>query len=95
MRRRVLFVCMGNICRSPTAEAVFRELVRREAAEHAIEADSAGTHAYHVGSAPDARTIAAARRFLDQVEDVFEAGRAAVIGIRHFAPLQCRRELEE
>ena len=62
MRRRVLFVCMGNICRSPTAEAVFRELVRREAAEHAIEADSAGTHAYHVGSAPDARTIAAARR---------------------------------
>ncbi len=58
----MLFVCMGNICRSPTAEAVFRELVRREAAEHAIEADSAGTHAYHVGSAPDSRTIAAARR---------------------------------
>lgn len=58
----MLFVCMGNICRSPTAEAVFRELVRREAAEHGFEADSAGTHAYHVGSAPDARTIAAARR---------------------------------
>ncbi|MGB5131891.1 MAG: low molecular weight protein-tyrosine-phosphatase [Steroidobacteraceae bacterium] len=62
MTTRVLFVCLGNICRSPTAEAVFRELARREAAEHAIEADSAGTHAYHVGSAPDARTVAAARR---------------------------------
>jgi len=62
MTRRVLFVCLGNICRSPTAEAVFRDLVRREALEHAIEADSAGTHAYHVGSAPDARTVAAARR---------------------------------
>ena len=62
MTRRVLFVCMGNICRSPTAEAVFRDLQRREAAEFAIEADSAGTHAYHVGSAPDARTVAAARR---------------------------------
>ena len=62
MTRRVLFVCLGNICRSPTAEAVFRDLLRREAADLAIEADSAGTHAYHVGSAPDARTIAAARR---------------------------------
>ena len=62
MTKRVLFVCLGNICRSPTAEAVFRDLVRREAAEQAIEADSAGTHAYHVGSAPDARTVAAARR---------------------------------
>ena len=62
MTRRVLFVCLGNICRSPTAEAVFRDLLRRERVEHAFEADSAGTHAYHVGSAPDARTVAAARR---------------------------------
>ena len=62
MTTRILFVCMGNICRSPTAEAVFRDLLQREAAHQAIEADSAGTHAYHVGSAPDARTIAAARR---------------------------------
>jgi protein-tyrosine phosphatase len=62
MTRRVLFVCLGNICRSPTAEAVFRDLVQREAAEFAIEADSAGTHAYHAGSAPDERAIAAALR---------------------------------
>jgi len=62
MTRRVLFVCMGNICRSPTAEAVFRDLLQREAAVLTIEADSAGTHAYHIGSAPDARTVAAALR---------------------------------
>ncbi len=62
MTRRVLFVCLGNICRSPTAEAVFRDLLRREASGLAIEADSAGTQAYHVGSPPDARAVAAARR---------------------------------
>jgi protein-tyrosine phosphatase len=59
---RVLFVCLGNICRSPTAEAVFRELARREAGGLAIEVDSAGTHGYHTGSAPDERAVAAARR---------------------------------
>ena len=58
---RVLFVCMGNICRSPTAEAVFRQLVAREGAG-AIAIDSAGTHDYHVGDPPDPRSQAAARR---------------------------------
>lgn len=62
MKRRVLFVCLGNICRSPTAEAVFRELARREAAGLVIEVDSAGTHGYHVGEPPDERAIAAAAR---------------------------------
>ncbi|MEX1993591.1 MAG: low molecular weight protein-tyrosine-phosphatase [Steroidobacteraceae bacterium] len=62
MTRRVLFVCLGNICRSPTAEAVFRDLVQRQAARLAIEVDSAGTHAWHAGSAPDERAITAARR---------------------------------
>lgn len=59
---RVLFVCMGNICRSPTAEGVFREHARRHAPGLDIEIDSAGTHAYHVGEPPDPRTIAAATR---------------------------------
>ncbi|MGB7738990.1 MAG: low molecular weight protein-tyrosine-phosphatase [Steroidobacteraceae bacterium] len=59
---KVLFVCMGNICRSPTAEGVFREHVRRHAPELDIEIDSAGTHDYHVGEPPDPRTIAAATR---------------------------------
>jgi len=58
---RVLFVCMGNICRSPTAEAVVREFARR-AAVLALEVDSAGTHGYHAGDAPDERSIVAARR---------------------------------
>jgi protein-tyrosine phosphatase len=59
---RILFVCMGNICRSPTAEAVFRHLVAREGVDLPIEIDSAGTHDYHVGHAPDRRAQAAARR---------------------------------
>ncbi len=60
--KRVLFVCMGNICRSPTAEALVREIARREAPGLAVEVDSAGTHGYHTGDPPDERSIAAARR---------------------------------
>lgn len=56
----VLFVCMGNICRSPTAEGVFRQLVRQEGLEDWFEIDSAGTHAYHVGNPPDDRAQKAA-----------------------------------
>lgn len=59
---KVLFVCLGNICRSPTAEGVFRKLVREAGLEDRIEIDSAGTHAYHVGEPPDARAQEAARR---------------------------------
>jgi len=53
---------MGNICRSPTAEGVFRRLVAERAPGMAIEVDSAGTHDYHVGDPPDPRSIAAASR---------------------------------
>lgn len=56
----VLFVCMGNICRSPTAEGVFRKVIDDEGVAHAFEVDSAGTHAYHIGEAPDPRTLKAA-----------------------------------
>ena len=57
----VIFVCMGNICRSPTAEGVFRDLVASAGLDAAIRIDSAGTHAYHVGAAPDQRAQAASR----------------------------------
>ncbi|HET6447477.1 MAG TPA: low molecular weight protein-tyrosine-phosphatase [Conexibacter sp.] len=57
---RVLFVCLGNICRSPTAEAVMARFVVAAGLEHAIELDSAGTGAWHVGSPPDERATAAA-----------------------------------
>lgn len=52
---KVLFVCMGNICRSPTAEGVFKGLVEEAGLSHVIETDSAGTHSYHVGAEPDSR----------------------------------------
>ena len=57
---RILFVCLGNICRSPTVEGVARELARREAAHLALQFDSAGTADYHVGDPPDPRSIRAA-----------------------------------
>ncbi len=58
---KVLFVCMGNICRSPTAHGVFRRLVIDEGLSHRIEIDSAGTHAYHIGEPPDRRARDTAR----------------------------------
>lgn len=61
-KKSVLFVCMGNICRSPTAEGVFRHFVKEAGLEDEIDVDSAGTHAYHVGEAPDRRAMAAAER---------------------------------
>ena len=59
---RILFVCLGNICRSPTAEAVLRELVAREAPDLSLEIDSAGIGSWHIGEPPDERALAAARR---------------------------------
>ena len=56
----VLFVCMGNICRSPTAQGVFARLVEDHGLADFIVIDSAGTHAYHIGEPPDARASAAA-----------------------------------
>lgn len=57
---RVCFVCLGNICRSPTAEGVFRHLVREAGLTDRIRIDSAGTAAYHVGEPPDRRSAQAA-----------------------------------
>jgi protein-tyrosine phosphatase len=59
---KVLFVCLGNICRSPLAEAVFKHKVKERGLENYIEADSCGTANYHVGDCPDVRTIANAKK---------------------------------
>jgi protein-tyrosine phosphatase len=61
-RCKVLFVCLGNICRSPTAEGVLRQLAAQEAPRLELEIDSAGTADYHVGAAPDPRSQRAALR---------------------------------
>lgn len=58
----VLFICLGNICRSPLAEGVFGELVREAGMEDRFEIDSAGTSDYHTGDTPDPRTAAVARQ---------------------------------
>lgn len=58
---KVLFICTGNICRSPTAEGVFRALVARNGLDGCILTDSAGTHSYHVGEPPDRRSVMAAK----------------------------------
>jgi len=60
MTIKVLFICMGNICRSPTAEGVFRNLVQGAGLAQRILIDSAGTHDYHIGAPPDRRAQAAA-----------------------------------
>ena len=57
----VLFVCMGNICRSPTAHGVFQQLVEEQGLAESIHVDSAGTHSYHIGNPPDARSQAIAK----------------------------------
>ena len=59
---KILLVCLGNICRSPTAEGVLRALAAREFPDLELTIDSAGTAAYHVGEPPDRRTVSAARR---------------------------------
>lgn len=58
---RILFVCLGNICRSPTADAVLRKMVQDRGLADLVEVDSAGTAAYHIGNPPDSRSTAAGR----------------------------------
>jgi len=62
MKTKVLFVCMGNICRSPTAEGSFRSIVSKQELSDFFEIDSAGTHAYHIGNPPDKRSQKTARK---------------------------------
>lgn len=66
MSTRVLFVCMGNICRSPMAQGIFRQMVRQAGLEDVVKVASAGTHAFHAGESPDSRAQAlVARRGID------------------------------
>ena len=59
---KVLFVCLGNICRSPLAEAIFKDKLKKKNLENYFEVDSCGTSNYHIGDRPDARTITNARK---------------------------------
>lgn len=61
-KKRILLVCMGNICRSPTAEGVVRKIIKDNGLGDLVEVDSAGTHGYHAGEAPDPRALAAAAK---------------------------------
>ena len=79
---RVLFVCLGNICRSPTAEGVFRDLVRREGLAGKIGTDSCGTGGWHVGNPPDRRMTAAAAE--DGLELAGQARQVTVDDFREF-----------
>lgn len=65
----VLFICMGNICRSPLAEGVFRRQVEEAGLSGMFLIDSAGTHGYHTGASPDRRSIAVAREFNYCIEE--------------------------
>ena len=77
---RLLFVCLGNICRSPTGEAVMRDLLAREGLDGAVEVDSAGTGGWHVGAPPDRRSAAEGRR-----RGIAMTGSARQVGARDFA----------
>jgi protein-tyrosine phosphatase len=105
---RLLFVCMGNICRSPTAEGVMRALLREERLEGAVEVDSDGTGDWHAGAPPDARAAAAARarglrldgaarmvarRDFDDFDLILAADRRNLRELRMLAPPGSRAEL--
>ncbi|MEO0867872.1 MAG: low molecular weight protein-tyrosine-phosphatase [Cyanobacteria bacterium J06642_11] len=62
MTTRLLFVCLGNICRSPSAENIMNHLLKQQGLEQQISCDSAGTSSYHIGSSPDSRMTAAAKK---------------------------------
>lgn len=79
-KTKVLFVCMGNICRSPTADAVFRHFVQDANVQHLIEVDSAGTHAYHIGHPPDHRSQQAALQRGYKMDDL----RARAVNMNDF-----------
>ena len=109
MKVAVLFVCMGNICRSPTAEAVFRHYVENAGLSESIRIDSAGTHDYHIGHAPDLRSQqAAGQRGYDmsslrgrqvaspdfeKFDYVLAMDKANLAILQYLAPRGCKKQL--
>jgi low molecular weight protein-tyrosine phosphatase len=95
---RVLFVCLGNICRSPSAEGVFRQVVKKAGLSNQVKIDSCGTGSWHVGKSPDGRaTEAAARRSIDisdlrarqfQESDLFEFDYILVMDRQNLADIK-------
>jgi low molecular weight protein-tyrosine phosphatase len=95
---RVLFVCLGNICRSPSAEGVFRQVVANAGLSNEVKIDSCGTGSWHVGKAPDGRAReAAARRGIDisnlrarqfQESDLFEFDYVLVMDRQNLADIK-------
>jgi protein-tyrosine phosphatase len=77
----ILFVCLGNICRSPLAEAIFKHKIKGTPLEELVEADSCGTSNYHIGDIPDHRTIANARK--------------NGVAIDHYGRQLCTNDLEQ
>jgi len=110
MTVRVLFVCLGNICRSPTAEGVLIKKIADAGLNAHIEVDSAGTSDWHIGKAPDSRTVSAARSRqydlsplrarqlvaadLDQFDYVLAMDNQNLAGIRAFANEKSRAKTE-
>lgn len=80
VKAKILFVCLGNICRSPLAEAIFKDRLRRHGLAGYFEADSCGTSNYHIGDLPDPRTIANAKK--------------NGVSIEHFGRQLCTNDLE-
>jgi protein-tyrosine phosphatase len=107
---RILFVCMGNICRSPTAEGVARNIIENSELKEIVHVDSAGTHAYHTGEAPDPRARrAAAKRGVDlgrlrarqvEVEDferfdlILAMDRENLLSLESYCPPDKRHKIE-
>ena len=79
----ILFVCMGNICRSPSAEGFFASVLNRSTIKDRVSTDSAGTHGYHVGHPPDGRAIDTAAKFNVEIGDL-RARKVNAADFHHF-----------
>ncbi len=108
-KTKILFVCMGNICRSPTAEGAFRSQVEKQGVQDLFEIDSAGTHSYHIGEQPDARSQMTARKYdvdlsvqrARQVQEsdfyhydyIFAMDSGNLADLKYICPLECQHKL--